>query len=587
MKIWMKMSNYIGRKSKSVIAMLVAVTMLLSVMPMSAFASGEIYWDDPSVQEAEKQVTVLLSELTEGASGDGWTYENETLTLSEANYAYTLEGGTFNGILKNYGFLENATVKAIAQDDGSFIGGVTYNYGKITGGSYEDMHNYGRIEGVVNVYRELLQYGDTPAYLYNYEGGTIYGKTDYGDYDSSEGNGFLQYIADKGGIVEYAGHVCYREYVYDSVIRYFDSNAHLVYYYARTPYGVKMSHVCEFRLQEHTVIESGEFAGFCYSQESDNYCKVSVCKGTHAVCGDTVCSADHNADGIADEHASVSWKELPTSTNIDEYLVQIKDGNYHYTDNSYLGDCGLIEVSGHSSLCISNSYSGKESIYIPYVTVDVKQNATLDLCACSRNVKIQCSHNYVKGTLNVYEGVTIESYYSTGETIVVEEGGTLNIYGATIVGNIPIKNYGTVNIYGGDIKGEQLGIQNCGTGTVRLFGDVQISCNEEPDFGEDWNSGLYLEPGSKLYVDKLTPNSKINLGVLGFGEFTIEGGADYIDCFYGVSDEQFAVADNGEDLISRRLSPITLEYSGVYGTDFSYTQEVYVVKGNDVPKPDF
>ena len=98
------------------------------------------------------------------ASGDGWTYENDKLTL-QAGYAFTLEGGTLSVRVYNFGTIEGGTFEESVfngSDEGEgagIIAGGTfsnyvYNYegSVISGGAFNDggYNNGLRNEGVVS-----------------------------------------------------------------------------------------------------------------------------------------------------------------------------------------------------------------------------------------------------------------------------------------------------------------------------------------------------------------------------------------------------------------------------------------------------
>ena len=98
------------------------------------------------------------------APGDGWTYENDKLTL-QAGYAFTLEGGTLSVRVYNFGTIEGGTFEESVfngSDEGEgagIIAGGTfsnyvYNYegSVISGGAFNDggYNNGLRNEGVVS-----------------------------------------------------------------------------------------------------------------------------------------------------------------------------------------------------------------------------------------------------------------------------------------------------------------------------------------------------------------------------------------------------------------------------------------------------
>ena len=127
---------------KRILSLILALSMVLSVLPLGAFAEG-----------SNQGLTIGSDGYPVGTSGTGWSYDNntKTLTLTEGTFDFsstvpvqcaidsiqTIIGGTFNGKVRNIGTISGGTFNETVTNastgtisDGTFNGDVT-NYGTI------------------------------------------------------------------------------------------------------------------------------------------------------------------------------------------------------------------------------------------------------------------------------------------------------------------------------------------------------------------------------------------------------------------------------------------------------------------------
>ena len=148
---------------KRILSLILALSMVLSVFPLGAFAEGST------------QDLVMEGGFPVGTSGNGWSYDNstETLTLTSGEYDFsstepvkckillysksaTITGGTFEKLVVNDGYIEKGTFNGTVENshgkiyNGTFNGKVTNNDGAILGGIFAgSVENKGWIYGGV------------------------------------------------------------------------------------------------------------------------------------------------------------------------------------------------------------------------------------------------------------------------------------------------------------------------------------------------------------------------------------------------------------------------------------------------------
>lgn len=195
---------------KRILSLILALSMVLSVLPLGAFAEG-------STQDLVMQGG--FPDCSGGTSGNGWSYDNntQTLTLTSGSYDFnytnpktpagmptnravqcavmtqsgvTITGGTFNGGVFNSGTITKRAITdstfngVVTNNAGGTISGGTFNAtvtnnagGKISGGAFQStgsVTNYSYIEngtfnGTVTNYTGVTLPGGTIS------GGTFYG----------------------------------------------------------------------------------------------------------------------------------------------------------------------------------------------------------------------------------------------------------------------------------------------------------------------------------------------------------------------------------------------------------------------------
>ena len=138
---------------KRILSLILALSMVLSVLPLGAFAEG-----------FNQGLTIGSDGYPVGTSGTGWSYDNntKTLTLTERTFDFSstapvqcaiklgqsaaIAGGTFNGAVTNdnHGNINNGTFNGTVINangglifDGTFKGDVTNGNGAtIVGGTF-------------------------------------------------------------------------------------------------------------------------------------------------------------------------------------------------------------------------------------------------------------------------------------------------------------------------------------------------------------------------------------------------------------------------------------------------------------------
>ena len=168
---------------KRILSLILALSMVLSVLPLGAFAEG-----------SNQGLTIGSDGYPVGTSGTGWSYDNntKTLTLTEGTFDFsstvpvqcaidsiqTIIGGTFNGKVRNIGTISGGTFNETVTNastgtisDGTFNGDVT-NYGTIK--------DNGTFEGTVTNKINGLIYG-----------GTFQNKCSVTNYGTITGNGIF------------------------------------------------------------------------------------------------------------------------------------------------------------------------------------------------------------------------------------------------------------------------------------------------------------------------------------------------------------------------------------------------------------
>ena len=196
---------------KRILSLILALSMMLSVLPLGAFAAG-------STQDLVMQGG--FPDCSGGTSGNGWSYDNntQTLTLTSGSYDFnytnpktpagmptnravqcavmtqsgvTITGGTFNGGVFNSGTITKRAITdstfngVVTNNAGGTISGGTFNAtvtnnagGKISGGAFQStgsVTNYGTINGNGTFAGKVTNYTGVTL-----PGGTISGGTFYG-----------------------------------------------------------------------------------------------------------------------------------------------------------------------------------------------------------------------------------------------------------------------------------------------------------------------------------------------------------------------------------------------------------------------
>ena len=189
----------------------------------------------------------------------------------------------------------------------------------------------------------------------------------------------------------------------------------------------------------------------------------------------------------------------------------------------------LLSQQKKLTLCLNGKTLSATNSITSYNHIRVTDNAALTVVDCTDTGRVMGTTAnggeggiaYVKnGTLTIKNGTFTGGIASTGGAIVVDAGGTLNIEGGEISGNlvqtgnggaIYVKNGGVVNMTGGKISGNQVVTGNGGAiyveagGIVNLFGGT-ISGNSAGGLG----GGIYVEEGGTLKVQgapKVTGNT--------------------------------------------------------------------------------
>ncbi len=140
------------------LSILLTIVMLLGMLPMSAFAATT----------ENNIITLTPDDLVEGASGEGWVFSNNQLTI-QPEYTLVFEGecpvyvvnngnienGIFNGEVFSEGTISGGTFNERVNNNGTITGG-TFNgivannttYAVISNGIFNgEAHNFGTITG--------------------------------------------------------------------------------------------------------------------------------------------------------------------------------------------------------------------------------------------------------------------------------------------------------------------------------------------------------------------------------------------------------------------------------------------------------
>ena len=271
------------------------------------------------------------------------------------------------------------------------------------------------------------------------------------------------------------------------------------------------------------------------------------------------------ADGIKMEFASLSialkvakfeqGKNLEEAgleeligLGLEKFTVSIGDG-YHYLNNDTGGSISdeekvIIEKHGSGTAYIKlSTYSG--CVFSVSGELTLQGNITL----------IGVEENYYAlivvndgGTLNIYDNVIIkenqnndDSFGGYGGGVFVDNGGTFNMYSGTITGNTAVKgggvevySGGTFNMYSGKITGNTAAngggvyVEDCNAfssagGTFNMYGGT-ITGNTAVNGG-----GVYIKAGNPSFTEDGTFTKYGDDGTIN-GNTSTNGGDDvYID----------------------------------------------------------
>ena len=181
----------------------------------------------------------------------------------------------------------------------------------------------------------------------------------------------------------------------------------------------------------------------------------------HAVCGEVVCTKDHNNDGVAESYANVDWQAWDGSDmDANTEGIQLTAGNWYLAENMNPAD--TINIVGEVNLCLNGMVLSATAKTIMLV----QEGAILNLCDCQStehkftpNGDGKWILDEASGTKTVNGGVlTADAYMQLG---AINSEGVLNMYGGNIVGNhtwhglygaITAKE-GILNMYGGNVCG--------------------------------------------------------------------------------------------------------------------------------------
>lgn len=164
---------------KRILSLILALSMVLSVLPLGAFAEG-----------STGDLVIGSDGYPIGTQGNGWKFSDGTLTLTRGTYNFsyttavtfeiqlsgqaTITGGTFMGKVSNdYGTISYGTFKSDVTNNNNINGGTfegsVKNWSTISGGTFEG--------SVANFGGGKISGGTFSTTVTNYSGGTISGGT--------------------------------------------------------------------------------------------------------------------------------------------------------------------------------------------------------------------------------------------------------------------------------------------------------------------------------------------------------------------------------------------------------------------------
>ena len=160
---------------KRILSLILALSMVLSVLPLGAFAEGSL---------PELVMENGLPDCSGGTSGNGWSYDNNTQTLTLTSHSGTYDFSSTHPQGKTPGTSTTTPVacaivisSGVEITGGTFAGSVT-NWSTISGGTFQNtcsVKNNGTIK----------DNGIFEGKVTNYTSGTILDGTFRGEVDNS------------------------------------------------------------------------------------------------------------------------------------------------------------------------------------------------------------------------------------------------------------------------------------------------------------------------------------------------------------------------------------------------------------------
>ena len=289
-------------------------------------------------------------------------------------------------------------------------------------------------------------------------------------------------------------------------------------------------------------------------------CLMSVSAGaaehsSHPICGDiTKCTnPDHSGENHGD---AVEWIEVNVDSSGD---LTLADGKSYYLGGD-IQTKKTITITGTVNLCLNG-----KTLSSTYTVIEVKGNATLNICDCQGGGEITSS-----STSNCVVSVkTVND--SNVDT-------TLNLYGGTISGsmynglydkgiiklsNNDANNSETVavfNMYGGGVNnntgsGDAVDVNyaNVGTGyyNINMYGG-SVTCPKGDGFGNSFN-------GSKNITMQITggtiTSGKYGVKLCSGNTLTLAGAPQFIDGKYGNSYAGIYIPNNATLTVKDDFAP--------------------------------
>ena len=289
---------------------------------------------------------------------------------------------------------------------------------------------------------------------------------------------------------------------------------------------------------------------------------------SHAICGAETCTADHNLDGTAENHQSVTWTAWDgTDMDESEAGIQLTAGSYYLNTDVVL--TATANITGELNLCL-NGHSITKNTTGTVITVE--NGATLNICDC-------------KGSGSI--SATVTNADITG----IDNSGNVNIYGGTVKaaksGNqgtcIGIRNSGSVTVSGGEINSTGHGISNFNNGTLTVSGgtvkgtstgistnsDITISGSPNITGGCDimlyGNSKIIFGGALGALTDTISVKMK-NPGTFTSGWTTKMGDAANYSSYFTSADSSYTVQkENGELKLGKKTYEVSVSANPTEG----------------------